>query len=63
MDNIKFTIVVVTYNCEKTLEETIISIVNQTYTNKELVIIDGKSNDGTLDIIKKYESHISCFIS
>lgn len=63
MDNIKITIAVVTYNCEKTVEETILSIINQTYSNKELVVIDGKSSDNTLDILRKYSREIDCLIS
>lgn len=56
-------IVTVVYNGEKYLEKTIQSIINQTYKNIEYIIIDGGSSDGTLDIIKKYEDKISCFVS
>jgi glycosyltransferase involved in cell wall biosynthesis len=48
-------IITATFNSEKTLEETIDSILNQQYTNFEYLIIDGKSTDNTLTIIKKYE--------
>jgi glycosyltransferase involved in cell wall biosynthesis len=58
-----FSIITVTFNAEKTLEATIQSILNQSYRNIELIVIDGKSTDGTLDIIKKYESRISRWIS
>jgi glycosyltransferase involved in cell wall biosynthesis len=57
------TVVTVVRNGEKTLEETILSIINQTYTNIEYIIIDGASTDGTLDIIKKYEEKIDYWIS
>ena len=52
------TVVTVVSNGEKTLEQTIQSVVNQTYANVEYIIIDGASTDGTLDIIKKYEDKI-----
>ncbi len=54
-----FSIITVTYNAEKTLEKTIQSVLNQTYTNIQYLIIDGGSKDGTLDIVKKYESRLS----
>jgi len=56
-------IVTVVYNGEDYLEETILSILNQTYENVEYLIIDGGSTDGTLDIIKKYENKIDYWIS
>lgn len=57
------TIATVTFNCATSLEETILSIINQTYPFVEYIIIDGGSTDGTVDIIKKYQSKISYYIS
>ena len=51
-------VVTVVFNGEKYLEETIQSVINQTYDNFEYIIIDGGSTDGTIDIIKKYEDKI-----
>lgn len=56
-------IITVVYNGEKYLEETIKSVINQSYDNVEYIIIDGGSNDGTLDIIKKYEDKIDYWVS
>ena len=56
-------IITVVYNGEKNLEETILSVINQTYDNVEFIIIDGSSTDGTIDIIKKYEDKIDYWIS
>lgn len=57
------TVITVVLNGEKHLEETIKSVINQTYDNVEYIIIDGGSTDGTLDIIKKYEDKIDYWVS
>ena len=49
------TIITATYNAEKTIEQTISSVLSQDYNNIEYIIIDGKSCDGTLDKISKYK--------
>jgi len=60
---LKLSIIIPTYNSGKLLEQALLSIFNQTYKNIELIIIDGKSTDNTIDIIKKYESNISYWLS
>lgn len=59
----KFSIITVTYNAAKVLEETIQSIVTQTYKNIEYIIVDGGSKDGTLNIINKYKERIHTVVS
>lgn len=56
-------IITVVYNAEKYLEETINSILNQTYDNIEFIVIDGASTDSSLEIIKKYEDQIDYWVS
>ena len=56
-------IITVSYNAEKTIEQTILSVLNQTYTNIEYIIIDGKSTDGTNEIIQKYKDKIAYYVS
>jgi glycosyltransferase involved in cell wall biosynthesis len=66
-ENIKYlpliSIITVVYNGARYLEETILSILNQSYPNIEYIVIDGGSTDGTLDIIKKYENNIDYWVS
>jgi len=57
------TVITVVRNCERNLEKTILSVINQTYYNIEYIIIDGASTDSTLEIIKKYEEEIDYWIS
>lgn len=54
----KFSIITVTYNAGATLEDTIQSVITQTYRNLEYIIIDGGSKDRTLEIIEQYRPHI-----
>lgn len=63
MGNPKISIITVCYNSKAHLEEAINSVLNQTYSNKEYIVIDGGSTDGTLDIINKYRDKIDYFVS
>ena len=53
--NMKISIITVCYNSEKTIKNTIDSVLSQTYKNYEYIIIDGKSTDNTVNLIKKYQ--------
>ena len=56
-------IITVTKNSEKFLEQTIKSVVNQNYAKIEYLVIDGLSEDATIDIIKNYQDKIDYWIS
>ena len=58
-----FSIITVVLNNQKFLETTIKSVLNQSFKNYEYIIIDGGSNDRTMDIIKKYENKIDYWVS
>ena len=62
-NNILISVVTVSYNAVATIEQTLLSVINQTYPNIEYIIIDGGSTDGTVDIIKKYADEIVYWIS
>ena len=57
LSDTKVEIVLPNYNSAPYLEETINSVISQTFTNWKLTIIDGKSNDETRQILKKYNNH------
>ncbi len=57
------TIITPVFNGKDYLEETILSVLSQTYDNVEYIIIDGGSTDGSLDIIKKYTHVIDYWVS
>ncbi|MDR2496355.1 MAG: glycosyltransferase [Tannerellaceae bacterium] len=59
----KFSIITVTFNAEKVLESTILSVLNQTYPHIEYISIDGDSTDGTKAIIERYADAFACRIS
>ena len=59
----KISIITVCYNSAKTIEKTFQSVQGQTYNNIEYIVIDGKSKDGTVDIMNDYKSIITKYIS
>jgi glycosyltransferase involved in cell wall biosynthesis len=59
----KITIITSTYNAVNDLDKTIDSIRSQTYKNIQWIIIDGKSTDGTVELIKKNENIIDFWLS
>lgn len=62
-ESIKISVITVVYNDVQHIEETINSVINQTYDNVEYIVIDGGSTDGTVDVIKKYEDNINYWVS
>jgi len=59
----KVSIITACYNAEKTVEDTIKSVVKQTYSNIEYIIVDGASKDSTLAIVEKYGNLVAKIIS
>jgi glycosyltransferase involved in cell wall biosynthesis len=62
-ESIKISMITVVYNDVQNIEETINSVINQTYDNIEYIVIDGGSTDGTVDVIKRYENNINYWVS
>lgn len=62
-EKIKVSIITVCLNSQDTIEETIKSVLEQTYKNIEYIIIDGMSSDATTDIIRKYNEYIYYWVS
>lgn len=60
----KISIITVVYNNRQTIEDCILSVINQeNFENVEYIIVDGGSTDGTLGVLEKYKSYFSNFIS
>jgi glycosyltransferase involved in cell wall biosynthesis len=55
----RLTVITVCLNSSKTIEQTIKSVVEQTYPNIEYIIVDGGSSDGTKEIIMRYKEHLA----
>ena len=63
INKIKITVLTVVYNDERNIQKTLDSVVSQDYPQLEYIIIDGKSTDGTLKIVEKYNDKIDVIIS
>lgn len=59
----KISIVTVVYNNAATIAHAIASVISQDYKDIEYIIVDGKSTDGTVDIINQYNDKIAIFVS
>jgi glycosyltransferase involved in cell wall biosynthesis len=59
----KISIITVVWNNNETIKDAIDSVLNQTYKNMEYIIIDGASNDGTVEVVQSYGDKITKFIS
>ena len=58
-----FSVITITYNAAATLEETILSVISQTYHHVEYIIVDGASTDGTMQIVERYRNKINKMVS
>jgi len=63
MFNPKLSVITIVYNNVRNIERTMLSVINQTYTNIEYILVDGFSTDGTLEIVQQYTSQIETLIS
>jgi glycosyltransferase involved in cell wall biosynthesis len=59
----KLSVITIVYNNVRDIERTVLSVLNQSYSNIEYLVIDGASNDGTIDILRQYESRITKLVS
>jgi glycosyltransferase involved in cell wall biosynthesis len=62
-NQLKISIITVCFNSEDTIEDTVRSVISQTYNNIEYIVVDGKSQDSTLSIIQNYKEDISVILS
>lgn len=63
MNNPKISVVTVVYNSAALIENTVKSIINQSYSHIEHIVVDGGSTDGTIDILNRYKKNISTLLS
>ena len=63
MQDIRVSLITVTYNAESTIERCIRSVIAQNYQNIEYIVIDGASTDSTIQIINRYAQNIKIIIS
>ena len=59
----KYSIITVNFNNKEGLRKTIVSVIHQTFRDFEFIIIDGGSTDGSVDVLKEYDSHIDFWVS
>ncbi|SFG59943.1 glycosyltransferase family 2 protein [Pedobacter insulae] len=59
----KLSVITIVYNNVKDIERTMLSVLNQTYSNIEYIVVDGSSTDGTKEIIERYRNRLAHFIS
>ena len=59
----RVSIITVTYNAEPLLERTLQSVLSQRYADKEIVVVDGQSSDGTVAVIKRHAAAIQSWVS
>lgn len=59
----RVSIITVTYNAESLLERTLQSVLSQRYADKEIVVVDGQSSDGTVAVIKRHAAAIQSWVS
>jgi glycosyltransferase involved in cell wall biosynthesis len=60
---VKVSIITVVYNGVETIRDCIESVLNQTYADLEYIVVDGKSTDGTVELVKSYGDRVSWFVS
>ena len=59
----KYSIITINFNNREGLRQTIESVIHQTYSDFEYIVIDGGSTDGSVDVIKEYSDHITTWMS
>lgn len=59
----RYSIITINYNNRDGLRHTINSVINQTFHDYEFIIVDGGSNDGSVEVIKEYSDHITFWVS
>jgi len=62
-NTLKISIITVCFNSAATIRDTIESVRDQSYRNREFIVIDGNSTDHTLSIVKEFDDEVSCLVS